>query len=341
MGKLKILFALVLFMIALIPVSASDIQRCAMCHSKIAENFTKSLHYTNQGMIEKWNLGVGTDFNIPFPQGCLKCHIENCSTCHPVHKAMPNMTVCVECHHKRIGVNYIGYLAGMKVKGPYPDVHYRHNLTCLDCHRIEEIHGDGSTYSMASLAVKVRCEDCHMNASAVVKGMRPKQYDPTITAHSIHGGKVSCYGCHAGWYQACVNCHLEQKKPERTTIEEFYLVEGPDGKLYPACKMFVFYGDKASYAWCLIHPHTITEKGRKCEDCHGGDQDKVFCVNAPGRVIGPPGSGFANPPSRLVVTIPVIGLSLDTELLGKIIIGGVLAGICLHYLKRRITMGGE
>ena len=90
----------------------------------------------------------------------------------------------------------------------------------------------------------------------------------------------------------------------------------------------------------MIHPHTITKEGRKCEDCHT-DTDKVFCVGAPGRVIGPPNSGFANPPDKLVVRVPILNIWLDTGMLGTLIIGATLAGICLHYLKRKITMGGE
>jgi len=67
----------------------------------------------------------------------------------------------------------------------------------------------------------------------------------------------------------------------------------------------------------------------------------VFGVNAKGRAIGPNGTAFAYPPSKLVITVPVIGVKIDTGLLGSVIIGGVLVGICIHYLKRRITMGGE
>jgi len=331
------LIPLVILML-MIPVGASDVQTCGVCHPDVAKNFTKSLHYTNRGIIEKWNQGVGTDLNVPTPNKCLSCHIENCSTCHRIHKTFPNMTVCINCHIKRIGVNYIGYLAGMKEKAPNPDIHYVHNMTCFDCHSIDEIHGDGKSYSTAELAVKVRCEDCHMNPRAVVKSVKPKQYDPTVLAHSIHKDRISCYGCHVGWYQTCVNCHLENMKVESKTIDEFHLVKGSDGKLYPACRMFVFYGDKSSRVWCLIHPHTIT-KGKECGECHNKEEE-VFGVGEIGKVI-PPGSSFAEPPSSLVVTVPKVGIGIDTEILVGIIIGGTLIGICIHYLKRKVTVGGE
>ncbi len=340
MGKLKILFALVILMAILVPVSASDIQRCAMCHSKITVNFTKSLHYTVNGIKNGWEQGMGKDFNMPVPEKCLACHIENCSTCHPVHKALPNMTTCIECHEHNIGVNYIGYLVEMSGKGPSPDVHYLHNLTCTDCHKIKEIHGDGNNYTFAWFAVKVRCEDCHMNSSAVIKGMRPKQYDPSLLAHKIHQGIVSCFACHATWYQTCYNCHLKTMKIDKLTTSDFHLLKGRDGKLYPACIMSATLDGKTSKVIGIVMPHTISPKGRDCSDCHT-NSEKVFCVGFDGRIVGPPGTSFANPPDKLVITIPVIGLKLDTGLLGSVIIGGTLVGICLHYLKRRITMGGE
>jgi len=333
MSKLKILIPLVIILI--IPVKGSEIQECGICHPDVAEKFVKSLHHTNRGIIEGWNQGAGKDLNIPIPKKCLSCHIENCSTCHRVHKTFPNMSVCIECHSKRIGVNYIGYTAGMKEK-MNPDIHYKHNMTCFDCHDIGEIHGDGRSYISADLAVKVRCEDCHMNPNTIVKGMRPKQYDPTVLAHSIHKDRISCYGCHAGWYQTCVNCHVENLKVDSKTTDEFHLIKGPDGKLYPACRMFVFYGDKSSYVWCLIHPHTIME-GKRCEECHNKEEE-VF--GAVGRVV-PPGSSFAEPPSSLVVRVPKVGIKIDTEILVGIIIGGTLIGICIHYIKRKVTVGGE
>ncbi len=344
MNKLKILFPLVIMIITLIPVSASDIQVCGVCHSKIAENFTKSLHYTNNGIIVGWEQGAGKDFNMPIPKKCLSCHIENCSTCHPVHGALPNMTTCVDCHEHNIGVNYIGYLIEKMKKGPYPDVHYLHNMTCMDCHSIEEIHGNGKNYTMAYFAVKVRCLDCHSpeNASKItIHGLKPKPYDPNLLPHRLHRGKVSCIACHAGWYQTCIDCHLSTMKIDKISINEFHLLRGPDGKLYPACRMVVSYGNKTSVVWAPIFPHTITEKGRKCSDCHGSDQDKVFCVGVKGRVIGPPGFGFAEPPSKLVFKVPILNVWIDSGTLGTLIIVATLAGICLHYLKRKITMGGE
>jgi len=107
MGKLKILFPLIiLLIITLTPASASDIQRCALCHSKIAQNFTKSLHYTINGIKLGWSQGAGKDFNMSMPKVCMECHIENCSKCHVYHGYIPNMTTCIDCHEHKIGVNY-------------------------------------------------------------------------------------------------------------------------------------------------------------------------------------------------------------------------------------------
>ena len=341
MDKLKILFPLIILIIVLIPANASDIQRCALCHSKIAQNFTKSLHYTNQGIIIGWNRGAGKDFNMSIPPVCLKCHIENCSTCHPVHKALPNMTTCVECHKHKIGVNYIGYLVEKIKEGPSPDVHYMHNMTCMDCHNSAEIHGDGHNYTMAYYAVKIRCLDCHGNSSVVINGIKPKQYDPNILAHKLHRGLVSCYACHAVWYQTCYNCHLPSGKIDKVSISEFHVLRAPDGKLYPATIMSVVYNGKVSKVVGIVMPHTISPKARKCSDCHSSNASKVFLEGFNGRIVGPKGTEFAEPPSKLVFKVPILNIWIDSGMLGTLIIGATLAGICLHYLKRRITMGGE
>jgi len=341
MGKLKILFPLVILIIALIPASASDIQRCAMCHSKIAQNFTKSLHYTINGIKLGWSQGAGEDFNMSIPKVCMECHIENCSRCHVYHGYIPNMTTCVECHEHQIGVNYIGYLVKKMRRGPSPDVHYLHNMTCMECHNSSEIHGDGYNYTLAYYAVKVRCLDCHGNSSVVINGLSPKQYDPNLLPHRIHAGILSCYACHAGWYQTCYDCHLPSGKIDKITVKDFHLLKAPNGKLYPACVMSVVYNGQVSKVVGIVMPHTISPKARKCSDCHSSNSSKVFLAGFNGRIVGPKGTSFANPPSKILIKIPVLNIWIDTGMLGTLIIGAVIAGICLHYLKRRITMGGE
>ncbi len=342
MGKLKVPFALVLLLVAMIPVCAAEIQSCALCHQKIVYNFTRSLHYTVRGIVLGWKEGPGKDLNLPVPKSCLKCHIENCSVCHVLHGYIPNETVCLKCH-KIIGEEYMGYYVvnGVKIKAPNPDIHFKYHLTCLDCHRSADIHGNGKEYNFAFNAVQVSCAYCHMNSSAVVHGIRPKQYNPNLRIHAIHRGIVSCIACHSSWYVTCVNCHLKTGKVDKVNIHDFYLLRGPDGKLYPAYKMTVIYGNKSFTYWSIIFPHTITAKGRNCNLCHGNNDTKVFGVYAKGRAIGPNGTTFAYPPAKLVVRVPIIGIKIDIGWLGTFIIACVLVGICLHYLKRRITMGGE
>ncbi len=342
MDKHRILIPLIFLIVAVIPVSAtSDIHWCALCHANIANNFTKSLHYTINGIINGWEQGAGKDFNMPPPKLCYKCHIGNCSRCHIYHKFIPNMTTCIDCHEHNIGVNYIGYLVKKMKKGPSPDVHYLHNLTCMDCHGKWEIHGDGHNYTFAWYAVKVRCLTCHGNESVVVKGMKPKQYDPNLLPHRIHKN-LSCFACHAVWYQTCRDCHLNDGKIANITTSEFHVLMGPNGKIYPACIMSVVYDGKRSTAVGIVMPHTISAKARPCSACHSpGNTSKVFLVGFEGHIIGPPGTKLANPPDRLIFKVPILNIWIDSEKLGTLIIGATLLGILVHYLKRKITMGGE
>jgi len=363
MDKLKITVILIVLLAILVPVSGSDIQRCGVCHSNIAENYTKSLHYTILGIRIAWDEGIGAMSHQPMPPICLKCHVENCSTCHIYHGYIPNMSICVDCHEHNVGVNYIGYLIEKMKKGPSPDIHYVYGLNCTTCHKEPEIHGDGNMYTYTYYAVKVRCLDCHGTGKLVRVGnktIRAKKYDPTLTPHRIHAKVLSCVACHGAWYQTCINCHLDTGKIDKITTKEFHLIQGPDGKLYPAVRMIVTFQGKTYTTVGMIIPHTISPKGRPCSDCHNPNTiNDVFLVGYKGRLVGPPGvktikpgenitqiqctaeECYARPPNRIVVTVPVIGLQIDITMLGTLIIGATIAGIFLHYLKRIITRKGE
>ena len=360
MDKLRFILIALILIGLLAPVSASDIQRCGLCHSNIAENYTKSLHYTILGIRIAWNEGIGAETHQPLPAACLKCHVENCTTCHIYHGYIPNMSICVDCHEHNVGVNYIGYLIGKMKKGPNPDIHYLYGLNCTTCHKEPEIHGDGNMYTYSYYAVKVRCLDCHGTGKLIRVGnktIRAKKYDPNLLPHRIHSKIVSCVACHATWYQTCINCHIETGKIDNITTKDFHLIEGPDGKLYPAVIMKVTYMGKTYETAGLIFPHTISPKGRPCSDCHDPSTiNQVFLVGFKGKLVGPPGikvvkpgenltqlkctaeECYATPPNKIVLKIPVLNIWIDTEMLGTLIIGATIAGIFLHYLKRRLTL---
>ncbi len=102
---------------------------------------------------------------------------------------------CTHCHYRggRIGINFQGYRegagagfnppkAGFLGKALHghdanfyitdedtsnnrdetpPDVHFQAGMSCIDCHTSRGVHGDGHIYSSSSLAVDIRCVDCH------------------------------------------------------------------------------------------------------------------------------------------------------------------------------------
>ncbi|HSR96426.1 MAG TPA: hypothetical protein VLM79_05105, partial [Kofleriaceae bacterium] len=41
------------------------------------------------------------------------------------------------------------------------DVHFERGMHCIDCHFLQDVHGDGHVYSTNWDAIEVECEDCH------------------------------------------------------------------------------------------------------------------------------------------------------------------------------------
>jgi len=196
---------------------------------------------------------------------------------------------CLNCHIKRPGANYVGKLAKMHKEGPYPDIHYEKGLDCMDCHSLSEIHGDGKIYPNERLAVQVRCEDCHRNPGKVVRGMNVTQYSNKSATHAIHEEELDCAACHSGWYQTCINCHLETKKTESSTTDEFHLAVGHEGKIVPFYRMSMIYNNITKVHWTERTPHTITLTNVKnCSFCH--ESKEVLCEGCEGKIMVEGGS---------------------------------------------------
>lgn len=256
-------------------------ENCKSCHSDVVKNFNKSLHHTNLGMTKSFEEATGKAFGIEMPAGCMKCHIgekkaTSCTTCHKDYGSHPEghgkkvaMDTCVKCHKKRSGANYTGHLALLKKKGPHADVHYERGLECMDCHTTSEIHGDGKEYKSQFQAVKVKCEDCHINPAKVIKGNWVTQYVPDKIAHELHAKKLACTACHQGWYQSCKNCHFDTKKTESAfPTKNVLLAKGGKGKIKPFYCQTVVLDGKTSTSCGEYTPHTITDKPRSCVSCH-------------------------------------------------------------------------
>jgi len=276
-----------------------DVTGCTGCHADIediAANFETSLHHTNEGMILEWQKGAGDFCGLNATEyfeekKCFGCHIESCDRCHKDFASYPGsaehgkevgMETCDECHGaKRVASHFMGDWANHKKavkKGPNADVHYDMGMTCMDCHKPSEIHGDGTEYTHELLAVKISCEDCHANTT-------------DIPSHTAHGEKLDCTACHVGWYQNCINCHADTKKIEGATIDDFNLGIAADGQVKPFYHMTTVCPDNRTHsAYFEFMPHTITKEAKDCAFCHRNEE--VLCEGCEGQLLGPEGASF-------------------------------------------------
>jgi len=46
------------------------------------------------------------------------------------------------------------------------DVHFERGMHCIDCHFLQDVHGDGNIYSTNWDAIEIECEDCHGTSTA-------------------------------------------------------------------------------------------------------------------------------------------------------------------------------
>ncbi len=192
-------------------------EKCASCHKSIVDNFKTSLH-NGTGQKRKVTIRSGLsgadDFSkLPAHQiegynaNCATCH-GTCGNCHVVRPPLgggglakghaftktPDMvSVCVTCHSSRGGHAYMGMASGTQ-----SDVHLKKmNYKCVDCHKAEELHGDGvevdQRYAYEGLP---KCEDCHA-------GTQKKNL-----YHVVHYDDFNCHACHSQDYNNCGSCHI-------------------------------------------------------------------------------------------------------------------------------------
>ena len=230
--------------------------------------FYRSLHYTASGMgywYSQSNGGLETITGIPYSQlSCQNCHVSGCSRCHltttsdgPVYsgKVARQQEQCLECHAREASV--------LKTDKEFNrlDVHFARGMTCLDCHTVRDLHGDGKTYvSMKQEgAMETNCEKCHMPGET--------------RSHTVHGGKVDCKACHEQHVVSCTNCHFETQVQEGKRIaipvSGWLFLMNFNGKVTAAnMQSFVVKGNKTFLMFAPQHSHSIMKKGRQCNECH-------------------------------------------------------------------------
>jgi Cytochrome c554 and c-prime len=217
---------------------------CAACH----------MVYSDKGLYE------GKDKAIPKDQ-------KGRPRFHRMTNKIPEYQ-CIHCHNRggRTGVSFIGTMESDGYGTPWndkgkkqgklhgknynhlsADVHYDKGMSCIDCHTMQDHHGNGSIYAKREQGVEIECEDCHGSLSEKSKlttslgnpltnlrnendqiiltskltgkdhivpqlkdiNTNSKAYNAKVSIPS-HMEKMECYACHSRWAPQCYGCHVKQ-----------------------------------------------------------------------------------------------------------------------------------
>ena len=220
-------------------------ENCGSCHSTIVEGFSTSLHH-GTGQKRKVAMRSGLDGPMDFDKlpahqiegyskNCATCH-GTCGNCHVVRPPIgggglakghdfskkPDMLgVCVSCHTSRGGHGYLGVASGTK-----PDVHLTNmGLTCIDCHKGHELHGNGQPvdhrYAYSELP---SCTQCHSNIAE------------SNNYHSSHVNDFNCQVCHSQNYNNCGSCHIHGEGARIPAYMDFKIARNPIPETKPGYK---------------------------------------------------------------------------------------------------------
>ncbi len=173
---------------------------------------------------------------------------------------------CVHCHNRggRTGVSFLGMMESDGYGTPFRsdgtrqaklhgkqynylqrDLHMEAGVYCIDCHTLNDIHGDGNIYSKREQGVEIECTDCRgdIESYSTMKTSRgnpithlKKQNEQILLRTKIHGKlrtipqvralaernalpaamqirghleRLECYACHARWAPQCYGCHAK------------------------------------------------------------------------------------------------------------------------------------
>ena len=245
------------YLVSIILLSSCFIFSQEKIDSVQKENFyTKSLHYTNngikywyskeQGGVERIAGKTADELNCT----SAKCHAYTCDACHLdvsngvsfySLKPLKNNDICKKCHNS-------------DEEGP--DVHFQKEMKCMDCHTAKEIHGDGiahNTYYEPGI-FDVHCENCHSKISGSL-------------SHTVHNGKLDCGTCHITETSICINCHFDIKKRIPAIKNMLFLVNKDDKVILGNILTFIS-KNKTMVTVAPGFSHSIRKDGRKCGECH-------------------------------------------------------------------------
>lgn len=243
--------------------------------------YQKSLHFTGEGMRSGYEAEDGfiSLTQIPYNKlGCKNCHANSCDQCHAYTNkdGQPEYSVvraqredtCFTCHER-------GKLVEEFIKkGKEKDVHKAAGMTCCDCHKESDIHGDGVVRNslLDSGAVRASCEGCHVGEEATAP-----QYMPDTQAHKKHkhGATLHCTACHVRWTMTCYNCHFTEfmktrdKKGLFMPTNNWFMLLNHQGKVTAGTAMVLVHNGQAMVSYTPYFTHNIMKQGRQCVECHG------------------------------------------------------------------------
>ncbi len=255
--------------------------------------FEKSLHHSGEGMrywYEKAD-GFMQLTGVPYNElGCKNCHIKTCDSCHAEEKdgTMTFSTdkarkteTCLPCHgREKLSMKF-------DKKAGADDVHFAADMTCADCHEGEDVHGNGNEYSSMRQegALNAKCENCHTAESDKAPAI-----SMDIKAHKKHSQSHHCSACHVQSTMACLNCHFgeflatKKKKGNYIPTKDWLLLINYEGKVASATAMTFVHKkmDKANakgepfVVYAPYFTHSVSEKGRDCDSCHGTEAVKTM-----------------------------------------------------------------
>jgi bacterioferritin-associated ferredoxin len=198
--------------------SALDEIFCAECHSEIVEYHADSIHANRQAYENTMKLRAGVselteEMGGMLDENCYGCHT-TCGQCHvsqpdTVNGGLTNGHTfnkipdqdrnCTACHGV-VGVEFRGDIVGY-----LEDVHLTEDMTCIDCHPQDIIHGPMSgASSRYEVALRPECTDCHAD---------PETYNSQMERHVDN---LACNVCHSQEYKNCYQCHVPG--PESTVM---------------------------------------------------------------------------------------------------------------------------
>jgi hypothetical protein len=183
--------------------------------------------------------------------GCSACHTpyangsDGLTRVHGLVRSV-GITACLKCHNaNHVGADYVGLFEKdfergfespfVKARQPsriygaeqhrlVPDVHFSAGMECMDCHSLDEVHGNGKPPNSAVPNLTLSCEGCHVKGDHPLvlreengdllllrgAGRKIPRWNPDLVPHRIteHRRRLRCSACHAAWSFQDYGFHL-------------------------------------------------------------------------------------------------------------------------------------